>query len=69
MFQAAFLWSSLSGAFVVPGMTYAEVAALVREKPTILNRTQENIVRAVEYPKARLQVTFEAGVVVAVQRY
>jgi hypothetical protein len=67
--NAALLWSSLGASFVAPGMTYAQVAALVREQPVILNRSGGNIVRGIEYPKARLHVTFEEGVAVAVTRY
>jgi hypothetical protein len=65
--NTGFLWSSWAS-FVAPGMTYAEVAALVRERPIILNRTSENAIRGAQYPKARLVVTFEEGRVSTVQR-
>ncbi len=60
---------SIGPSLVIPGMTYAEVAALVAERPVILNRTQQNWVRVAEYPRARTTVTFDEGRVVAVTRW
>lgn len=55
-------WTAMSQSVVKPGMTYAELMALLHEQPVILNREQQKVIREVEFPRAGVTVAFnESG--------
>ena len=54
---------------VTPGMSIVEVVAILGKPDAVLNRTGQNLVRAVQYSKTRVSVEYHEGIVVKLHRW
>ena len=62
-------WTQAAPMLVTPGMSIVEVVAILGKPDAVLNRTGQNLVRAVQYSKTRVSVEYHEGIVVKLHRW